>query len=456
MLASLSRWVREGPAATLVPFRFRSPLERMTVARAYPRARSPLRWTLAGGAEATLLFGGDLALHRWDRSQQPDRIFPGLAALASSAEALFLNLETQLTSVETPGGVIGSMLRAPPCAIDVLAYLGVRGVTCANNHCLDFGSQALLESAGRIESAGIAVVGVMRPGHGAGAVVEVRGIRVGLLAYTDDWFVSGDRVGSALPAAHDPSVVRADIAAMRTRADLVVVQLHWGYEWSVYPMLSHRDLARSYVEAGADLVVCHHAHVPMGVETWRGGAIAHGLGNLYFGRPKSRHHPFTAASFVLRVGISRSRITDLEVIPVVTDPEGRVGPSSGAAAREMEDVLGYLSSRLGRAEYLARVEESLLMQQGSVMLHDLHVRVATGDTRGARERVLFLEPPRQRLLTAGLRRAGGPFGVAGELLEDLRDGRKILASPAVAAELAAASRPVDRHQARRPQIGRIP
>jgi poly-gamma-glutamate synthesis protein (capsule biosynthesis protein) len=123
----------------------------------------------------------------------------------------------------------------------------------------------------------------------------------------------------------------------------VVVQLHWGYEWSMYPLRSQRDLARSYVEAGAHLVVCHHAHVPMGVEVWRDGAIAHGLGNLHFGGSKSGHHPFRHASFVLRAGLSRSGITDLEVIPVATDEAGRTGPASGRQAELIEDAVTYLS-----------------------------------------------------------------------------------------------------------------
>jgi hypothetical protein len=456
MLASLSRWIREGPVVTLVPTRFRSPLERLTVSRAYPRSEPPLRWTLGEGREAAVLFGGDLALHRWEAAHDLASVFARLRALAESADALFLNLETQLTSLEVPAGIIGSSMRAAPAALGVLSYLGVRAVTCANNHCLDFGSEGLSESARLVESAGIAVTGVVAPGRDRSAVVDVRGIRVGLLGYTDDWRDSEDPPGATRPAAHDPPAVRADIAALREQADLVVVQLHWGYEWSMYPMRSHRDLARSYVEAGAHLVICHHAHVPMGVETWQGGAIAHGLGNLYFGRSRSEHHPFTSSSFVLRAGISRSGVTDLEVVPVATDGEGRLGPVSGRRAGVIEDAVNYLSSRLDRGEYLARVEESLVFRHGCALLGDLARRVSADDRRGVYERIRFLEPPRQRLLTARLRETGGALGGIGELLEDLRDGRKELASPAVAAELHAAALVAARYLARCPQKGRIP
>lgn len=456
MLATVSRWVREGPAATLVPTRFGVPLERLTVSRAYPRARTPLRWTLSEGRQAAVLFGGDLALHGWDPADAPHRVFAALGELSGSADALFLNLETQLTAIETPAGTIGSSLRADPSAIGVLSCLGVKGVTCANNHSLDFGPEGLSESARRVESAGIAVSGILGPGSDGTAVVDVRGIRMGLLGYTDDWRVTEDQPAAARPAAHDPAAVRTGITAMRTRADVVVVQLHWGYEWSMYPMRSQRDLARSYVEAGAHLVVCHHAHVPMGVETWQGGAIAHGLGNLSFGRSKPGGHPFRNASFVLRAGISSTGVTDLEVIPVASDAEGRPAPASGRQAEVITDAVRYLSGRLDRGKYLAQVETSLIFRQGCGVLADLVRRVVAGDQRGARERVRFLEPPRQRILTARLREAGGVLGAVGELLEALRDGRKDLASPAVVAELHSARRVAADHLARYPQKGRIP
>ena len=150
MLAGMSRWIREGPAAALVPIRFRSPLERITVSRAYPRTASPLRWTLGGEANATVLFGGDLALHRTVPARDFGRIFGGLASLSKASDGLFLNLETQLTAIETPVGTIGSSMRADPSAIAALSFLGVTGVTCANNHSLDFGSEALSESAGLV------------------------------------------------------------------------------------------------------------------------------------------------------------------------------------------------------------------------------------------------------------------------------------------------------------------
>jgi hypothetical protein len=455
MLPGMSRWIREGPVARMLPTRFRAPLERWTVARGYPRSPGPLRWSLGGTREATILFGGDVALHRVDPAADPARAFAGLATLSGSADALCVNLETQLTARDTPAATIGASLRAAPGAIAVLSYLRARAVTCANNHCLDFGPEGLSESARLLESAGIAAAGIAGTGADGSAVLDVKGIRVALLAYTDDWRPA-EGPGPVRPVAHDPAAVGKDIAAARARGDLVVVQLHWGYEWSMYPMLSYRDLARSYVEAGAHLVACHHAHVPMGVERWRHGAIAHGLGNLYFGAPRPGQHPFRNASFVLQAGFGRSGLTDLEAIPVATDAEGRVGRASGQRAEVIVAALGYLSRRLDRDDYLRRVQDSLMFRQGCSLLEDLARRAGADDHRGVSERIRFLDPPRQRTLTARLREAGGALGAIGSLLEDLRERRKVLGSREVMAELHSARAGAARYLARSVQKGRIP
>lgn len=457
MLAGLSRWVREEAPARLVPTRLRAPLERWTAARAYPAFAAPLRWTTSeDSAQAALVLGGDLALHQWQPGDAPESVLSGLRALAQSADALVLNLETQLTARPSPAGTIGTSLKADPSAIAVLSYLGVKAVTCANNHCLDYGPDGLRESVDRLEEAGITVTGVTGESRSPGAVVPVAGIRVGLLGFSDDWWVAEDAGIGLRPAPHDPTLVREQITAMRSAADLVVVQLHWGYEWSMYPMLTLRNLARSYVEAGASLVVCHHAHVPMGVETWRRGAIAHGLGNLYFGRSARQHHPFRNSSYALRAEISRSGVAAIEILPVRTDVQGRAGPASGPSERRITNALAELSSRLGNDAYLAGVEGSITGRHGCEVLLDLHRRVEAGDRTGGRERVRFFGPPRQRALIATLRGAGGFLERMGNLFDELHAGRIDPFASSTKPELEHLSRGAVGYLDRFPQKGRIP
>ena len=464
MFASFSRWVREGPFGHLLPWRLLPPLERYTVAHAYPEVGAPLVYTLDGEASrpspprAALLFGGDVALHRWQPGQDPEPIFGSLAALTRAADGLIVNLESQLSHEAAPAGTVGSLLRAPSGAIAVLSALGVRAVTCANNHALDCGSEGLSESLGTLRAAGIVVSGVA--GEGAldpdpAPVLRVGGLSVALLSYTDDWRVDPRRPVTTTPVPHDPARIRADIAAWKARADLVVVQLHWGYEWSMYPLRSLRDLARSYADAGASLVVCHHAHVPMGLERRGAALVAQGMGNLYFGRP-SDSHPFRAASFLLRVDLTPAGVTRGEVIPVETDLQGRVGPASARTAALVRNSIAYLSNRLDRDAYLNRVEQSLTAIHACELLAALAQAHSAGDAQAVSERIGCLELPRQRSLIRDLVAAGGFRAEVGALLELLRTEPQELKRPTLQARLTSLALRVRRYLDRPRSKGRIP
>ena len=111
---------------------------------------------------------------------------------------------------------------------------------------------------------------------------------------------------------------------------------------------------------------------------------------------------------------------------------------------------------MNESSYLDRVQAALLGRHGCSLLVDLARRSAGGDIQGVRERVRFLETPRQRFLTVSLREAGGTLAQIGSFLDDLRERRKDLASPTVAAELAAIRPAAARLAERFIQKGRIP
>lgn len=403
-----------------------------------------------------LLFGGDLGLHRLPADEPPAAAVTQLRGVFGAADLAMLNLEAQLTEIDSPAGTIGRVLRADPARMALLTELGVPVVSCANNHCLDYGGDALLESVRRLGKAGIGAVGVVHDGSAGSLVMQARALRVGLLAFTDDWRVEGDRPGTARPVPHEPAAVRQAIAAMARRADIVVIQLHWGYEWAMYPMRSYRDLARSYVEAGAHLVVCHHAHVPMGLEMWQGGLIAHGLGNFYWGAPRRGRHPFRSASFLLRVEVRAGAVARAEALPVRTSPAGVLALDQGLAGARTLSALGCLSRRLAADRYLDRVETALESERAAGLMSSLARGVAEGNEQGVRERLRNLTPPRQRNLTASLQAGNGPFRAVGALLEAFREGSLDPFTAAGRSEIAALEAPLRAFHARHRPVGRLP
>src|SRR5436190_3326183 len=88
-------------------------------------------------------------------------VAPEVAALIADADAFVLNLECCISSrgERFPDRRKPFFFRAPPVAAQRLAELGVSAVTLANNHALDFGPVALLDTLGHLADAGIATVG---------------------------------------------------------------------------------------------------------------------------------------------------------------------------------------------------------------------------------------------------------------------------------------------------------
>ena len=196
-------------------------------------------------------------------------------------------------------------------------------------------------------------------------MLDANGLRVGMLGYTDDYRPAPAPGSVTGPAPARDEVILRDLESIRGTVDLVVVQLHWGAEFAMYPWLSHRTRARRYAEAGADLVLCHHAHVPMGIEIWEGRVIAYGLGNLVFptSRTPERVHPLKHRSVVLKAAFDRTGIAHVEVIPIEMRADFSVAPSTGARRAQMLGAIGKASGGLRDTRRLARLEADQLARE---------------------------------------------------------------------------------------------
>jgi poly-gamma-glutamate synthesis protein (capsule biosynthesis protein) len=116
------------------------------------------------------------------------------------------------------------------------------------------------------------------------------------------------------------------VAALRPEVDLVVVILHSGYEYIEEPSEPQVAAARAAVDAGADLVVGHHAHILQGIHSYRDGVIAYGLGNFVF---NITGPPETA---ILNVWLDQNGVRQLELIPAIVQQYGQPRPADFAEA----------------------------------------------------------------------------------------------------------------------------
>jgi capsule synthesis protein PGA_cap len=209
------------------------------------------------------------------RSRRPPVAAEVLAA-AAEADLFVLNLECCISDRghRWPDPRKPFFFRAPPLAAELLAHMGVDCVTLANNHALDYGPQALLDTLDHLSAAGIAWVGAGPDAANARAprLLAARGIRLAVLGASDHpaAFAAGpDRPGIAYADLRDDprgGWLADAVVAARRDADAVLVTPHWGPNMTVRPSAAIRQAAHALLAAGATLVAGHSAHIPHGTE----------------------------------------------------------------------------------------------------------------------------------------------------------------------------------------------
>jgi poly-gamma-glutamate capsule biosynthesis protein CapA/YwtB (metallophosphatase superfamily) len=203
--------------------------------------------------------------------------------VAREADLFVLNLECCISDGGSPWPRPGKpfFFRAPPVAVETLVHLGVSCVTLANNHALDFGEAALVDTFGHLGSAGIAFVGagadVARAR--APAILEAGGFRLGVVGLTDhpeDFSAGPDKPGAAYADLEEGVPGWVFEAIDGVEADAVLVTPHWGPNMVAHPVPHVRAAAGALVAAGATLVAGHSAHVFHGVQ----GRVLFDLGDF--------------------------------------------------------------------------------------------------------------------------------------------------------------------------------
>ncbi len=385
--------------ATPPPWRLWRMLERLAL-RGMPFGPAPSEIPVSpGNTTATLLSMGDLALTR-PLGFAPQSVFGELHTLMKRADLRTANLEAVLTDRTQRAGSYGSFIRAAPGNAELLRAARFDVLNVANNHALDFGEEALQDTLECLDRESIAACGVASGTNHENLVIRTAaGMRVGFVGFCDDYRFGAPTNGGPRPAEAMADMIAATIAAARPQVDFLVCHLHWGYEFTLHPLLRHREQARAMIRAGADLVLCHHAHVPAGIEVLGNGAIAYGLGNAVM--PMSDYmregHPWSRRSFMLEVQIGEHAVRSLRLHPFGVAPDGRIEELPPAGQREVLAGIGCLSARLQDAEFLERIERCRLIYETYVLLQALEQAALAGANQ-LQERLLGLRVLRQRQL----------------------------------------------------------
>ena len=311
-------------------------------------------------------FTGDVMLgrlvDRHQRNRLPEAVWGEMLDRLRSLDGLFLNLECCLS---TRGRRWTRTYRPfhfradPAWAIPALRTAGVDWVALANNHVLDYGPEALVDTLDHLDRAGIDHAGAGRTLEEARepslVAVADGALTVGLVSFTDntpEYAATPDSPGTAyVEIDHTDdrtrAIVRESLSALRaSEPDLLVASLHWGPNMVESPPDAFRDFALWLVEQGVDVVHGHSAHVFQGIEVDKGKLICYDTGDFvddYAVDPELRND----RSFLFELHIERDgKLRELRLVPTEID-EFAVQPASAGSARWSRDCMRARSEPFG-------------------------------------------------------------------------------------------------------------
>jgi len=278
----------------------------------------------AQGKEIRLLAVGDINLGRsagqillQDSIEYPFRL---VRSVFREHSVVFANLESPITDQNGETQHPRDIYRfcAPPQAAKALRKSGVTVVSLANNHALDYDVAGLSETIDHLNMEGIAHTGASKDSTAffAPAILERGGIRIGFLAYTE--FVN-QKGWEGRVSVFNSQRMRREVQALRQSVDVLVASYHGGKEYAEKPGENSLHQMKSLVDAGADIVLGHHPHVPQGIERYKGKWIFYSLGNFIFLQPQRKWALKSfAASMTIRkdsagVSIGQILLAPLEV-----------------------------------------------------------------------------------------------------------------------------------------------
>ncbi len=245
--------------------------------------------------EVSLLFAGDLLLsgailRQYDRheGQITGLTVESLLDKMNKADIFMVNHEFPFSDRGEPMPNKEYTFRTPLDRLHLLGDLGIDIVSLANNHALDYGLDALMDTFTALDDADVKYVGAGENLERAKAleIIEKNGRKIGFLAASrvipvTNWNATDTKAG--LFTTYDPTRLIEEIEAADAECDFLVVYVHWGLEYHETPEQYQVTMAHQYIDAGADAVIGSHPHVVQGVSYYKGKIIAYSLGNFIFG-----------------------------------------------------------------------------------------------------------------------------------------------------------------------------
>jgi len=272
----------------------------------------------------TIGFAGDVMLGRLVNEviTQKGCIWPwgDLLPMLHSTDLNIINLETTLTTA-TQKAPKAFNFKADPDKVQSLSQARIDVVNLANNHIKDFGDKGLMQTISVLDNAKIKHVGAgsnsqeaMRP-----VIITKNDIKIGILGATDnepDWQAGANKPGTFYFSVENIEYLLAAIGQLKKQTDIVIISLHWGPNLRQKPSQPFIEAAHAMIDAGADIIHGHSAHIFQAIEIYNGKVIMFDTGDFvddYMVHEDVRND----RSFLYILTVDKSGPQKVQLIPVI-------------------------------------------------------------------------------------------------------------------------------------------
>ena len=277
------------------------------------------RWVNAEApkAQAEIVIASDWApIRAFDEiiARFPEAVYGDVLPVLRQGDLRIVNLECALSGDASPVWKSGSVFKGRPEHVRGLTAVPFEIVTLGNNHVFDYGPEAFSQTLKLLSEHSILSVGAGMSAEEAHRplIIDLNGVSIGIINFSEGEDLTSAVSGPGVFGWEVDAVVDS-VRAIRQGVNIILVICHGGVEYIPFPPPYLASAFRRIAEAGADLIVGHHAHVPQGVQICSGVPICFSLGNFVFYQETDLY--YRKLGYLVKAGVSRAGLAHIQLIP---------------------------------------------------------------------------------------------------------------------------------------------
>lgn len=241
----------------------------------------------------------------------PDYLFDNVRSLFNDGDIVFGNLECSIMNKDSANEEGPNFFCAEPDVVEGLINANFNVLSVANNHIMENKDVSFQNTVQLLRDSNIHPVGIANEIE----IINVKGYKIAFLAYS---FIEDNIANSSYNKIHSEGPILQDIKKIRSDVDVIIISLHWGYEYVPYPSPDQIRIGRKLIDAGADIILGGHPHVTQSYEVYKNRPIFYSLGNFIFDHT---YIPTTRESFIAEITLDDASLdlVNVNIIPVVAD-----------------------------------------------------------------------------------------------------------------------------------------